>query len=230
MLLLFATKALIAPVLLALAAIVEHRWGAAVGGWVLGLPLTSGPASFFLLTEHGPRFAENAARGTLLGLVGAGVFVAGYSLAAQARSWRRSLALAGIACLSVTFALSQVHLALGATLVFAAWSSGSSWWSSPEGRSARCNGSGGSPDDVTPRPRLPDGRGQRGGPGRFGGLDHAGIGGRAACWRRFPRSPRSWRYRLIARRARTPRAACFAVRSRACGAGRRSSQWWRCSS
>ena len=110
MLLLLATKALIAPVLLALAAIVEHRWGAAVGGWVLGLPLTSGPASFFLLTEHGPRFAENAARGTLLGLVGAGVFVAGYSLAAQERSWRRSLALAGIACLSVTFALSQVHL------------------------------------------------------------------------------------------------------------------------
>jgi hypothetical protein len=117
MLLLFATKALIAPVLLALAAIVEHRWGAAVGGWVLGLPLTSGPASFFLLTEHGPRFAENAARGTLLGLVGAGVFVAGYSLAAQERSWRRSLALAGIACLSVTFALSQVHLTLVATLV-----------------------------------------------------------------------------------------------------------------
>jgi hypothetical protein len=120
MLLALAAKALIAPVLLVLAAIVEHKWGAAVGGWLLGLPLTSGPASFFLLTEHGPRFAENAARGMLLGLVGAGVFVAGYSLAAQARSWKRSLALAGIACLTVTFGLSQVHLTLMATLVFAA--------------------------------------------------------------------------------------------------------------
>ena len=119
MLLLLATKALIAPVLLALAAVVEHKWGVAVGGWVLGLPLTSGPASFFLLTEHGPRFAENAARGTLLGLVGAGVFVAGYSLAAAERGPRRSLALAGIACLSVTFALSQVHLGLAMTMVFA---------------------------------------------------------------------------------------------------------------
>jgi hypothetical protein len=118
MLLLLATKALIAPVLLALAAIAEHRWGAAVGGWVLGLPLTSGPASFFLLAEHGPRFAENAARGTLLGLVGAGVFVAGYSLAAQGRSWLRSLLLAGLACASVTFTLSQVTLGLGTTLVF----------------------------------------------------------------------------------------------------------------
>jgi hypothetical protein len=120
MLLLLATKALIAPVLLVVAAIVEHKWGATVGGWVLGLPLTSGPASFFLLTEHGPRFAENAARGTLLGLVGAGVFVAGYSLAAAERGPRRSLALAGIACLSVTFALSQVHLGLDTTMLFAA--------------------------------------------------------------------------------------------------------------
>jgi uncharacterized membrane protein (GlpM family) len=120
MLLVLAAKALIAPVLLAVAAIVEHRWGAAVGGWLLGLPLTSGPASFFLLTEHGPRFAENAARGMLLGLVGAAVFVAGYSLAAQGRSWKRSLALAGVACLTVTFALSQVSLGLGTTLVFAA--------------------------------------------------------------------------------------------------------------
>jgi hypothetical protein len=120
MLLSLAAKALIAPVLLALAAIVEHKWGVAMGGWLLGLPLTSGPASFFLLTEHGPRFAENAALGMLLGLVGAGVFVAGYSLAARGRSWRRSLAMAGIACLTVTFALSQVHLSLTATLVFAA--------------------------------------------------------------------------------------------------------------
>jgi phosphoglycerol transferase MdoB-like AlkP superfamily enzyme len=113
-------KALIAPVLLAVAALVERRWGAAVGGWLLGLPLTSGPVSFLLLAEHGPRFAEHAARGTLLGLVGAGVFVAGYSLGAAGWSWGRSLALGGIASLGVTFALSQVHLALGMTMVFAA--------------------------------------------------------------------------------------------------------------
>jgi hypothetical protein len=118
--LLLAAKALLAPVLLAVAALIERRWGSVVGGWLLGLPLTSGPISFLLLSEHGPRFAENAARGTLLGLVGAGVFVAGYSLAAAERSWGRSLAFAGIACLGVTFALSQVHLGLGLTVLFAA--------------------------------------------------------------------------------------------------------------
>jgi len=117
--LIFAAKVLIAPILLSIAALVEKRWGAVVGGWLLGLPLTSGPVSFLLLAEHGPRFAENAARGALLGLVAAGVFVAGYSLAAAERSWRRSLTFAGIACFSVTFALSQVHLAFGLTLAFA---------------------------------------------------------------------------------------------------------------
>ena len=120
MLLLLATKALIASALLAVAAIVEHKFGAAVGGWLLGLPLTSGPVSFFLLTEHGPRFAENAARGMLLGLVGAGVFVAGYSLAARGRSWWRSLLLAALVSLCVTFALLQVSLGLGMTLALAA--------------------------------------------------------------------------------------------------------------
>ncbi len=229
MLLLFATKALIAPVLLALAAIVEHRWGAAVGGWVLGLPLTSGPASFFLLTEHGPRFAENAARGTLLGLVGAGVFVAGYSLAAQGRSWRRSLALAGIACLSVTFALSQVHLGLGDDAGVRRRGPGRRRGCRQRRRSARAKPRTATRTTHPARPRLPDARRQRGGRGRVGRLDRAGIGGRAACWRRFPRSRRSWRSRRTARPARTPRAACFAARSRACGAGRRSSPWSRCS-
>ncbi len=118
--LLFAAKALVAPLLLVVAASVERRWGTVVGGWLLGLPLTSGPISFLLLSEHGPWFAEDAARGTLLGLVGAGVFVACYSWAAARWSWRRSLALGGLASLGLTFALSQLHPGLGATMVFSA--------------------------------------------------------------------------------------------------------------
>ncbi len=176
MLPLLAAKALIAPVLLAVAAIVEHKWGVAVGGWVLGLPLTSGPASFFLLTEHGPRFAENAARGTLLGLVGAGVFVAGYSLAAQARGWRRSLAFAGIACLSVTFALSQVHLGLDMTMLFAAvvLSLVAFVARGPKRlRRRRCACTPG----HRPRAHLQDDLREHGGGGRLGRLDDAGIGG-----------------------------------------------------
>jgi len=118
--LLLVTKVLVAPVLLMLVALVERKWGAVVGGWLLGLPITSGPLSFLLLTEHGPRFAENAARGTLLGLVGAAVFCAAYFTVARSKSWGTSLALGVVACFAVMGAVSQIHLGFVATMVLAA--------------------------------------------------------------------------------------------------------------
>jgi hypothetical protein len=117
---LLAAKALLAPVLLAACTFVAWKWGSAAGGWLLGLPLISGPVSVFLFLEHGPRFAENAARGTLLGMVAAGVFYTGYSLAAEGRRWWESLAFAAAACLAVAAALSHVHLDLADTVLFAA--------------------------------------------------------------------------------------------------------------
>lgn len=118
--LILAAKALLAPVLLAACTFVAWKWGTAAGGWLLGLPLISGPVSVFLFLEHGPRFAENAARGTLLGMVAAGVFYTGYSLSAEGRPWWESLSLAAIGCLAVAAALSHVHLDLADTVLFAA--------------------------------------------------------------------------------------------------------------
>lgn len=115
-----AVKALIAPLLLGACTLVAWKWGAAAGGWLLGLPLISGPVSVILLFEHGARFAEAAARGTLLGMVAGGVFYSGYALAARGRRWWESLALAGVACLAVGAALSRVHLDLVDTVLFAA--------------------------------------------------------------------------------------------------------------
>jgi len=69
--------------------------------------------------EHGPRFAENAARGTLLGLVGASVFFATYSLTAKGRHWRRSLSLAGLLCMASTLGLSWTSLSFAGTAVLA---------------------------------------------------------------------------------------------------------------
>ncbi|MDO8963098.1 MAG: hypothetical protein Q7W30_01240 [Coriobacteriia bacterium] len=116
---LLVVKALLAPILLAACAFVAWKWGSAAGGWLLGLPLISGPVSVFLFLEHGPLFAENAARGTLLGMVAAGVFYAGYSRSSQGRRWWESLALAAAACIAVAALLSRVRLDLTDTVLFA---------------------------------------------------------------------------------------------------------------
>jgi hypothetical protein len=117
--LLLAAKALFAPLLLAVCAFAGHRWGATVGGWLLGLPLVSGPVSYFLLVQHGSHFAESAARGALLGMVGTGVFCVGYALSSKDRPWWQALLGAGAASLAVTVALTQVHPDFTAAVLFA---------------------------------------------------------------------------------------------------------------
>lgn len=107
--LLLVAKALLAPILLAACAFAAHQWGAAVGGWFLGLPLISGPVSYLLLVQHGSQFAENAASGALLGMVGTGVFCVGYALSSKDRPWWQALAVAGGASISVTIALTRTH-------------------------------------------------------------------------------------------------------------------------
>ncbi|HET7343490.1 MAG TPA: hypothetical protein VFL90_18640, partial [Methylomirabilota bacterium] len=48
------------PLLIAGASLAGRRWGPAVGGWLVGLPLTSGPVAVFLALEHGAAFAAAA--------------------------------------------------------------------------------------------------------------------------------------------------------------------------
>jgi len=41
-------KIVTSPLLIQVASLAGRRWGPAVGGWFVGLPLTSGPIAFFL--------------------------------------------------------------------------------------------------------------------------------------------------------------------------------------
>ena len=60
-------KLILAPVIIGSASLAGRRWGSAVSGWIIGLPLTSGPVIFFLALSHDGAFAANAALGTLSG-------------------------------------------------------------------------------------------------------------------------------------------------------------------
>jgi hypothetical protein len=79
----FTFKLLITPILIAAATMAHRRWGPTVGGWFVGLPLTSGPVSIFLALEQGRPFAATAARSSILGLLGVGAFCVGYARASQ---------------------------------------------------------------------------------------------------------------------------------------------------
>ncbi|HJU03328.1 MAG TPA: hypothetical protein VJ966_19190 [Actinomycetes bacterium] len=58
-------KVVVTPLLIGGASLAGRRWGDQLGGWLVALPLTSGPAAFLLATDHGVGFAATAAVGML---------------------------------------------------------------------------------------------------------------------------------------------------------------------
>jgi hypothetical protein len=76
-------KLTLTPLLVGGATLAARRWGPAIGGWIVSLPLTSGPILFFLALDHGPAFAAEATTGTLLGLGAICGYCVGYLLASR---------------------------------------------------------------------------------------------------------------------------------------------------
>jgi hypothetical protein len=92
-------KLTLTPLLLLAASLAVRRWGEAIGGFLVGLPLTSGPVSVFLTLEHGPAFAAQATSGSLIATAAQAAFCVVYCRLAK-RGWPVALAAA-----SATFAV-----------------------------------------------------------------------------------------------------------------------------
>lgn len=103
-----ALKLLVTPVLVGAATLAGRRWGAAVGGWLVGIPFTSGPIAFFLALDPGPRFAAAAAAGILAGTASQAAFGLAYAWTAGRGGWIPSLAAATLAFAVATVALDHV--------------------------------------------------------------------------------------------------------------------------
>jgi len=69
-------KLILAPVIIGSASLAGRRWGSAVSGWIVGMPLTSGPIIFILAISHDAAFAANAA----LGVISGGLSLVAYAL------------------------------------------------------------------------------------------------------------------------------------------------------
>jgi hypothetical protein len=96
-------KVVVTPALIASATLAGRRWGDRLSGWLVGLPLTSGPVVLFLAIDDGSRFATTAALAVLLGTISQAAFAVAYARAAVRGAWPRATA-AG----SAVFALSTL--------------------------------------------------------------------------------------------------------------------------
>jgi len=115
-------KLVLTPALIAGASLAGRRWGHAVSGWLVGLPLTSGPVAFFLAVERGPAFAAEASLGSLAGAIAEAAFCLAYAY--LARGSARALAGGTVAFALVATVLqramtSWLVAALGAYVILA---------------------------------------------------------------------------------------------------------------
>jgi hypothetical protein len=110
-------KLVVTPALIGAATLAGRRWGQSIGGWLVGLPLTTGPVAFFIALDHGESFGAAAAAGALAGAVAEVAFSLAYGWSALRRSWPTAL-LAGTAAYATVAAAVQ-GLALGAVALCA---------------------------------------------------------------------------------------------------------------
>jgi hypothetical protein len=103
-------KLLLTPLIVGGASLAARRWGPSIGGWIVSLPLTSGPVLFFLALEQGPQFAADATAGTVLGLLGICGYVLGY-LAGSRWGAAAALAVASLGYVAVGLGARPVTVA-----------------------------------------------------------------------------------------------------------------------
>ena len=105
-------KLVLTPALIGGASLAARRWGHAVSGWLVGLPLSSGPIAFFLALERGTSFAAAAAIGSLAGVVAEVAFCIAYAGVASRVSWPIALSSGAVAFAVVAAVLQRPELSL----------------------------------------------------------------------------------------------------------------------
>jgi len=116
------------PTLILIATLVSRRFGQATGGWLVGLPLTSGPIALFLAIELGPQFSQLAAAGSLQGTVAQALFATTYVRLARSWHWAICLLGASVSFLASGLILVSLELPTLALVVISCVALGAALW------------------------------------------------------------------------------------------------------
>jgi hypothetical protein len=107
---LLVLRIVLVPLLIAGVTLATRRWGHRVGAFVTALPAVAGPTLLFYAIQQGAPFAADAARGSLLGLVGVAAFCLVYARASTRFHWPVCLLLGWASFAIVTVLTYRVHV------------------------------------------------------------------------------------------------------------------------
>lgn len=117
---LFLLKLVIVPALVVFVTLGARRWGPRVGGFLTSFPIVAGPSLFFFALEQGHAFVRDAARATLLALIGVAATGLVYAWVSLRMPWWICVASGWASFVVVTLTLNAfrwpLSLALAATI------------------------------------------------------------------------------------------------------------------
>lgn len=112
-------KLTVTPVLIGVSALIGRRWGPGLGGWIVGIPFTSGPIALVLSVSQGGHFAGDTAVGILAGTGSEAMFCFAYAWAASRFTWTTSLTAGVIGFAATTLTLLRLPLSVAPALAIA---------------------------------------------------------------------------------------------------------------
>jgi len=112
-------KLMVTPALVLAASLAGRFWGQSIAGWLVALPLTSGPIAFFLALDQGAGFVQDTAFGVVSGAAAQGGYSLGYAWAAQRYRWPLSLAAGMAGYVLIVTALRALGLPFSGLVVAA---------------------------------------------------------------------------------------------------------------
>jgi uncharacterized membrane protein (GlpM family) len=96
------------PLLIGIATLVSRRWGPAIGGLLIALPLTSGPVLLFLALDQSTAFAATATEGSMAGATAVAAFCVAYGWAGRRLSWWAAFAVGCLGFVLMSVAIQPV--------------------------------------------------------------------------------------------------------------------------
>ena len=107
---LLVLRLVLVPLLIAAVTLASRRWGYRLGAFVTALPAVAGPTLLFYAIQQGALFAADAARGSLLGLVGVAAFCLAYAHTSTRLHWSLCLLIGWSSFAIVTALMYRVHV------------------------------------------------------------------------------------------------------------------------
>src|SRR5262245_59073881 len=102
------SKLVLTPLLVSMATLAGRRWGPSRSGWLVALPLTSGPIVLFISLDQGAAAGSMVAVGALAGSIAVCAFCVMYARSCGRWSWPVALALSSCAFGVVSWAIPQL--------------------------------------------------------------------------------------------------------------------------